>query len=87
MLAAEDLMVLFKALAVALWQKMSLTGNMPTEKMLSYFTADLGLNQDLERSLTLSSPCVLKVPTNSACDLGSITFRDIIYIKSFKFQN
>ena len=36
--------------------KDDLTGNMPTEKLITYFTEDLGLsNQELERSLTLSS--------------------------------
>ena len=36
--------------------KDDLTGNMPTEKLITYFIEDLGLsNQELERSLTLSS--------------------------------
>jgi hydroxymethylglutaryl-CoA lyase len=36
--------------------KDDLTGNMPTEKLITYFTEDLGLsNQELERSLSLSS--------------------------------
>ena len=33
-----------------------LIGNMPTEKLISYFTEDLGLNmQGLEKSLEMSS--------------------------------
>ena len=33
-----------------------LTGNMPTEKLITYFTDDLGLNkEELERSLELSN--------------------------------
>jgi hydroxymethylglutaryl-CoA lyase len=36
--------------------KDDLTGNMPTEKLITYFTEDLGLsNQELERSLMISS--------------------------------
>jgi len=36
--------------------KDDLVGNMPTEKLITYFTEDLGLNnQELEKSLTLSS--------------------------------
>ena len=35
--------------------KDDLVGNMPTEKLITYFTEDLGLNkQELEKSLTLS---------------------------------
>ena len=35
--------------------KDDLVGNMPTEKLITYFAEDLGLNkQELEKSLTLS---------------------------------
>ena len=37
-----------------------LTGNMPTEKLISYFTEDLGLNmQELEKSIEMSSSIFL----------------------------
>ena len=36
--------------------KDDLVGNMPTEKLITYFTEDLGLNrEELERSLELSN--------------------------------